>query len=394
MLAVVSPTWPPERCGVADFAWWLAKSLGDHRVIRVFTREAGSPVPESVPADSITMESMPRDWDFCGSRKLARDLTRGGYHSILVHYSPFLYARRGIDPWMALFLGSILSAARPRSRPRPRLIVMFHEIFEPLHLGPRSFLRGSFQLVIALAIGFLASDLVVASQERRTFLSRLLFWKRSRIHFIPVGSNIPVVAELEDRNSWRRKQGIEEDASVVAVFGLAHPSKNLQTMVDVLARLSRLKKSISLVAIGSVGAVIRNGIDRMSGLKFVDLGFLDAESVSRALAAADVVCLPYVDGVSTRRTTFMACLAHGIPVVTTFGYNTEEALRTSGACEGVDPEDVDGMVEALTRILEDPQQARDLGQRGARLYAERFSWEKIGAEFQQLLTEAPGGTAP
>lgn len=46
-------------------------------------------------------------------------------------------------------------------------------------------------------------------------------------------------------------------------------------------------------------------------------GYTDLAAVSANLMAADVVVMPYRDGVSFRRTTLIAALRHGCPVVST-----------------------------------------------------------------------------
>ena len=48
-------------------------------------------------------------------------------------------------------------------------------------------------------------------------------------------------------------------------------------------------------------------------------GYLGPEALSYHLQAADIAIQPYPDGADTRRTSLMACLANGVPTVTTRG---------------------------------------------------------------------------
>jgi glycosyltransferase involved in cell wall biosynthesis len=60
-------------------------------------------------------------------------------------------------------------------------------------------------------------------------------------------------------------------------------------------------------------------------------GFLGAEALSYHLQASDVAIQPYPDGADTRRTTLMACLANGVPTVTTRGRFTDPSLMLATA---------------------------------------------------------------
>jgi glycosyltransferase involved in cell wall biosynthesis len=52
-----------------------------------------------------------------------------------------------------------------------------------------------------------------------------------------------------------------------------------------------------------------------------------ADEVSRLFAAMDVALMSFIDGVSTRRSSFMTALSHGVATVTTFGKATGPLLR-------------------------------------------------------------------
>src|SRR6185503_18179964 len=60
-------------------------------------------------------------------------------------------------------------------------------------------------------------------------------------------------------------------------------------------------------------------------------GQLSDTDLSRHVAACDVMLQPYPDGVTSRRTSVMAALSHGRPVVTTVGWLSESFWSGGGA---------------------------------------------------------------
>jgi glycosyltransferase involved in cell wall biosynthesis len=97
--------------------------------------------------------------------------------------------------------------------------------------------------------------------------------------------------------------------------------------------------------------------------------------VSAALHACDLVVQPYPDGVTTRRTSVMAALANGLPVVTTEGALTEGVWRDAAGVELVRASDPAALAAATVALLHDAEARRALGIRGRRLYDERFALE-------------------
>lgn len=101
-------------------------------------------------------------------------------------------------------------------------------------------------------------------------------------------------------------------------------------------------------------------------------------TLAEHVAACDVLVQPYPDGVSSRRTSAMAGLALGVPVVTNVGPMTEPVWAEREAVSIVD--DSDGWVPAVTALLEDDGARARLIERGQALYADRFDVSRtIGA---------------
>ena len=101
-------------------------------------------------------------------------------------------------------------------------------------------------------------------------------------------------------------------------------------------------------------------------------GLAHPGELSAMLSACDVMLQPYSDGVSGRRTTLMASIAHGRATVTTTGTSSESFWTTSGAVAAVRCGETDLLIEATERLLEDEVLRRSMGEKASQLYAARF----------------------
>ena len=109
--------------------------------------------------------------------------------------------------------------------------------------------------------------------------------------------------------------------------------------------------------------------------RLVAPGALPEAGLAAHLAACDLLIQPYPDGVSSRRSSLMAGLALGLPIVATEGALTEPLWRDAGAAAlaPVDrPSEFIGTAEAL---LADTEMRTRLGRRAAALYQADFAPE-------------------
>ena len=73
-----------------------------------------------------------------------------------------------------------------------------------------------------------------------------------------------------------------------------------------------------------------------------------------------------------QRTTLLAALANGVPVVTTIG-DLSEPVWAEGAVAAAPAGDAERLVRLALDLLDSPQSAAELGRAGRRLYEERFA---------------------
>lgn len=110
------------------------------------------------------------------------------------------------------------------------------------------------------------------------------------------------------------------------------------------------------------------------------VGETDPERLSRAIASCRVMCHHYVDGVSGRRTTAMASLAHAKAVATVEGRLSESIWRESGAVSLAPVGDASALTVNIRALLRDPDERVRLGRAGAELYRERFDLDRTIAQ--------------
>ncbi len=109
-------------------------------------------------------------------------------------------------------------------------------------------------------------------------------------------------------------------------------------------------------------------------------GILSDSELAAHVAACDVMIQPYPDGISSRRTTAMAALALGVPVVTTNGKLSEDIWRESGAVLLADVGDYHAMAAHTRQVLQDPDARNHLREAGRGLYTRLFDLSRtIGA---------------
>jgi glycosyltransferase involved in cell wall biosynthesis len=176
---------------------------------------------------------------------------------------------------------------------------------------------------------------------------------------------------------------------VVALFGRRNASRAFDHAEAALAALARAR--------GARGVVVLNlGADtpRISAPLGVDVrtpGPLTPDELSLRLRAADVLLLPLTDGVSTRRTTMMTALAHGLPVVGLSGVNTDRVLLDHPEALMLTPAgDREAYARAAADLVADPARLRALGAAGRRLYAAQFDWPVTARRMSTALGSAPG----
>ena len=99
--------------------------------------------------------------------------------------------------------------------------------------------------------------------------------------------------------------------------------------------------------------------------------------MSSALQAVDVLALPFIDGVSERRTSFMAGVSHGCAIVTTLGPNTGSSLRRAEFFVAGAANDPVTHIRDTGELLSDDVRKSQLGKAARLAYESQYDWPHI-----------------
>jgi glycosyltransferase involved in cell wall biosynthesis len=214
--------------------------------------------------------------------------------------------------------------------------------------------------------------------------------RRSDLSFLwlPVPCTLPI-AEAPAEVQRIRAQRLEAGEILVGHFSTYQPAIR-HSLCQLLPLLLRKLPEIRIELLGRGGAAVADQLRARLGAdaaRVAAAGDLGATQLSLRLQACDLLVQPYPDGASTRRTTLMAAMAHGLPVATTAGRLSEPFWQE---CDGVAVAPA-GDLAALSALAEDlvrhPARRRDMGLRARALYERRFSLARV---IDALRTEACG----
>jgi len=352
--------------GVSDYTRAVAEGLaaaGDS--VTVFA----PPGAESREENGVMIRSLPDHFGPRSLRALDRALSRGPRPDfILIQYVPHAFGWKAMNLPFAVWVSL-------RARRHGPVWVMFHEVLFPFAWRPSSHaVLGVVSRLMARLIAGAADRTFVSIPAWGSLLSQILPSMKPPT-WLPVPCVVASDATPEAVATVRRS--FPSDAVVIGHFG-TFGSYITAVLGPTISLLLSRRPSAHVLLIGRNAERLFVALateDTLSERVHV-AGELPADEIGAYLLACDVLLLPYPDGISSRRGTAMAGLAHGVPIVSNAGALSEALWSTSQAVRLAAGFDATSMADAVEALLDDPERERT-GERGKALYAASFDVERI-----------------
>ena len=393
---LVVPTFPPDQCGVGDYTYQLALHLhaAGHRVTVLSTQRA---TPPTVPVP-FDFRPLITNWHF-PDMKTVLDVVRD-VHPDVVHIQ---YHNEDYD---AVEMISALPLCVRESQPDALVVSTLHNV--------RSF---TFAPRISMSVFLRFSDwLVITNEADRDLLLRDHPAHAHKYSVVPAAGGLPcpagILAQRQAlRTQLRRELGLGERTLLLGYFGFINEEKGIESLLYALRDLRATGFLAHLLLVGGLHSdreaefsayqdSLRRLIDTL-GLQdaVTATGYLEPDEASRRLVGLDLAVLPFRDGLTTKRSSFLSVLSHDVPVLSTRGPFMPSALQhrqNAFLVPAGEPEAVGLALEhAIRELHADPDLHGRIRMGGKRLFSEIFSWDPIVRAHEGVYHQVRGaGRAP
>jgi glycosyltransferase involved in cell wall biosynthesis len=323
-------------------------------------------------------------------------------HMLHIQYQAAAFDLGGWVNWLPWFLKKRGVASR--------IVTTFHDLRLP-YIFPKA---GSFRWRSMLALARHSNAVICTNREDLQILQKTLPLTHlitlsspqaitsapplPLLSFIPLGSNVEPQPPADfERTAWRKKYQADEKTLLLAYFGFLNESKGGEELIEALARLRQQSLDARLLLIGgdighadptnvAYAQKVQALIDRCNLADFVHrTGYTGLPEVSANLLAADAVVMPYRDGVSFRRTTLIAALRHGCPVISTIPADPTliPEIQPGENMLLAPPRDPAALAQAIASLAGNPTLRQKIAL-GSKNLGDLFEWGKIAGETATL----------
>lgn len=362
-VVVISGSYPPIKDGVGD---------GVHRVVKLMTKDADiSRILLITSLDARVEETMVqsmqvRRWTLGTIIKILKKIKP--FHPDIVHivYPTVKYGRHVAINLLPMLLRLLIR--------QTRILLMLHEYLTYTWKGKARIL-----LMSTFSHGIIFTD-----PRNRLALQR---WCQKNKVFAEVVAP-PQIPVDRAANTPAMKPDNTKAECTFGYWGFVRPGKGIETLLEAVALIKekdknphiRVKLICELIDSNPYHKKLKNLIHRLGLESFVTVtGHKPPEQVVTELQSVDICVLPYEDGVSTRRGTFSAAMALGLPVITTIpdGENATSLMLEHGKnVYLIPPKDPNALAKAMLELAKD-KYLRQLIGRNAKQWSRKFSWDKV-----------------
>jgi hypothetical protein len=307
--SIITGEYPPQLGGVADYTEKIARGL-THKgyTVRVFFPADENTITFISPL--LTLYGVAHFHSLDGLKFIEKQLHQiHGPQRILFQYVPQMYGCLGANaPWIASFCNF--------SYP---VDVMFHEVRHGVsRQSPwRYHLLNPIQEIMASLLYEKANRSFVSIPRWADLLHRLSP-KTMKAIWLPIPSNINV---QQKQSSFKALD--QQDSFTVGHFSTYSPE--IQNAIKSWLQLLPSNFQVKLFGRGSKQFLSQiNKQEWNHHKKILCFDDLNEVQLSQEIQTCQLMYQPYpLDGITTRRTTAMACIALGVPLITNLGSLSE-----------------------------------------------------------------------
>ena len=202
---------------------------------------------------------------------------------------------------------------------------------------------------------------------------------------VPLGMDLDEFAVLPEPGSFRRQHPEIGDKHIILFFGRVNFKKGLDILAKAFGAVARQRQNVHLVIAGpdndGWGARVRPWLEEAGVLERTTFtGMLLGPERLAVLQDATMFVLPsYSENFGL---AVIEAMASGLPVIISDNVNIWREVELAGAGKVV-PCEAGKLTAAILDLLDKPEMARQMGQKGQALVRDEFQWPDIAVRLQE-----------
>ena len=365
LIGIVCQNFPPATFegGISHYSQLLATALcaRGHQIFALTSTEFTKKDKGQKETNGIDIIRIPGPWNWATISNIKKVVLDKGIQALVLQYSPASFVSSFRVVWALT--------------PFPcQKITSFHTLWG----------GGKYDRLVSLLMLWGCRKIIATNSEIMHLLEKHVPFFLKKTYWIPIGSNI----------LQAKRYGKEDDSSqpVISFFGMLYPGKGLSLILDVVQELKEQGHSFQFKFVGGGMLGLKSYEDHFQkdiaarGLQHTveHLGLMPTEEVSKWIQASRFLFLPYEAGLSDRRGSFMAAIAHGKAVLTSPPVVDMPFVRSGENVVWPENQKLDAYVRLAEKLLIDDGLVKKLEQ-GAEQLARQFSWEQIAQDHELVL---------
>ncbi len=379
---LITGEYPPQPGGVSDYSAMLANAMARIGVPVVVWAPYARGDDQSF--EVVRVNQLITRWSGSDLSSLDRDLSAyTAPRRLLVQYVPHTWGAHGLNLRFCWWLDR-------RQKLGDEIHLMVHEPFYPFRLchGPKRWILAAGQRWM-MRIALRASSRVWVAIPAWEQMLRIYDERGPRpMSWLPIPSTIPVYKDPPEAQALRKR--LTPDGNhVIGTFGTY--GELVRPLLSEILPTLLYRSAATALLLGRGGERFASEVIAQHPelrTRLMAPGALSHQELSLHLQACDLLLQPYPDGVSSRRTTVMTGLAHGLPVVTSQGPLSESLWKESSAVILVPVGSTSALVDATLCLLADSTERSRLAHAGKDLYDRYFDVHHTLSALRQFPAES------
>lgn len=365
-------TYPPVKCGIAEYTKSLEESLG-----KLGTKT------EIVKIDN---PSSSNPFYFLNlAKKAAKNTSENDIIHIQFQISRF-GKLLGVLPGFYLFL--FLPVLRLKTN--AKIIITLHDIpkmSDARELGKKLMLVAYYYRLVYFFISAFCDKIIVHSENGRRIAVDEWKFRKEKVIIIPLG--LPNKAEMLDKNTCKKKLGFP-GKKILLIFGYARGYKDYGMVLEALSKME--KNTVLLITGGlqlkSHEKVYNDLMKKTEELGLNDrvkvLGFVEEKKLPVLFGATDVSLLPYTVTFGDFSSASMADqLAYQVPIIAANIHPFESFKKENKCIETFNRKNADDLVKKIKLLLHDQSKIKYLKEQ-SKSYWQKNNWNETAKKTKNL----------